>query len=361
MINNINYGLLADNFRESFIESDRNGIIPGDFNLFMAEEGIYDTIFSLSSDNIGYILELSEKLSAICAGAASLFTVNSAGLYPMIKFMKNSIRDTLTGDSVYRNKLTGYALSGMDNREYHKDELIRYERTGDDYRLSGSVNALLMGAQSSGFVVLACEDSDETEVTAFYVRSDLVGVNFSEKKELLGLKALPVCSVELDSCVLQADNIVGEVDGGREVVDASEAFARMLSSAQCLGIIKCGLKHAGEFSKNRKQFGKYIGDFQALQDMMTEMQLNYFAGNSMMEKILGSFFLGDKNLRINCAMLKLFAGSSAMKAATDSVQIFGGYGFMRDYPVEKLMRDAKTLEVFFGTAHHLRRILAGNL
>ncbi|MCP4723948.1 MAG: acyl-CoA dehydrogenase, partial [bacterium] len=296
-------------------------------------------------------------------GAAALFVVNSAGMFPLLKFLENDRMENLIKDHGDRGKLMGYALSGLDKIEYREDELITYEKTGEGYILSGKIDALLMGDHSTGFVVLAGDSSkvDNTDLTTFYIPSDMEGVKFGENKELIGLRALPVCSVELDNCILPADNIVGKEGKGEEVVRMTEAYARILSSAQCLGVIRSGLRHSDEFGKQRKQFGTYIGEFQALQDMMTDMQLRYFAGTSMLEKIMGTFFDDNSEKYINCAMLKLHSSSSAMKAATDSVQIFGGYGFMRDYPVEKLMRDAKTLEVFYGNTHHLNRILAGNL
>ncbi|MFC1493547.1 hypothetical protein ACFL6O_06250, partial [candidate division KSB1 bacterium] len=253
---------LSGNILSGLADADRNGTFPAEVHECLKKENIYDTVFSITEGLLDPVITVSVELSAVCAGAGSLFTVNSAGMFPLLRFMDKDKVETLIKDKMNGRKLIGYALSGLDHKELQPNESIAYEKSGEGFKLSGRIEALLMGDRSSGFVVLACDDPDDenADLTAFYIASDQDGVKFGENKELLGLRALPVCCVDLDNCMLPVENIVGKESKGGDVVRMTEAFARVLASAQCLGIIRSSFRNADEFGKQRKQFGTYIGE-----------------------------------------------------------------------------------------------------
>ncbi|MFC1563818.1 acyl-CoA dehydrogenase family protein [candidate division KSB1 bacterium] len=360
MLKNIIPDKIKNNIKSDTIAADREGIFPEETYKLLKNTGVFEAALEIDRKNIGHITGIAEEISIICAGAASLFVINTSGLFPLLSFWNKPEKKSLLDDFIRGDKLMGYALSGMDFIDHDPGEGVKYIVDGDNIVLSGKLDALLMGERASGFVVLAgnCTDDNKSEKTAFFITREVHGIDFGINKELLGLRAVPVCSVEFNDCVVSGENIVGEKDCGEDVAGHTESFARILASAQCLGLIRSAYEHANEFGKERKQFGKYIGEFQSLQDMMTDMQLSLFSGSSMLSNIAGSFFMEKDNTQQKCAQLKLYCSGAAMAAATNSVQIFGGFGFMRDYPVEKLMRDAKVLEVFYGNTHHLKRILA---
>lgn len=367
-----------ENIEPLVADSDRDAKCPQQVFDFFQSTGLYQLLGAAQNGDVKEsfkrIVISVEELSAICAGFTSLFIVHALGFLPCIKFGDPAKRDQLRN---YANgsRLFGYAPSSVGSlsvppQSGGSSKLQNHDRPsftadGTDYTLSGTIPQVLLGKKASAVIVIAYEDPSNPDDpgTAFLVETEREGVHFGELSQSpgMGLRALPVFSLNLETCSVPAETVIGIENKGKEVQEYTETLARFLASAQAAGIIRNAFEHARQYSLKREQFGINIGSFQAIEDMLINMQVSLNAGRSMLYSHLDDIYNNTEQAVVSSAQAKLYTTEAAMKAATDCVQIFGGYGYMRDFPVEKLMRDAKMLQVLFGFPHHIKRLLARHL
>lgn len=371
-----------ENIEPFVADSDRDAKCPQQVFDFFQSAGLYQLLEAAQNGDVKEsflrIVIAVEELSAICAGFSSLFTVHVLGFLPFVKFSdpaKRDPRQTTLRNYANGSRLFGYAPSGANSLsvpprsggfpKLRDHERLSWTANGRNYTLSGTIPQILLGKKASAVIVIAYKDTSNPDDpgTAFLVETEGEGVRFGEPPRSLGmgLRALPVCSLELEACSVPADNVIGDENHGKKVQEYTETMAYFLVSAQATGIIRNAFEHARQYSLKREQFGVKIGSFQAIEDMLINMQVSLNAGRSMLYSHLDDIHSNTEQAVVSSAQAKLYTTEAAMKAATDSVQIYGGYGYMRDFPVEKLMRDAKMLQVLFGFPHHIRRLLAKHL
>jgi alkylation response protein AidB-like acyl-CoA dehydrogenase len=243
----------------------------------------------------------------------------------------------------------------------------RAERDGDDWVLTGEkkwvTNGRIPGGPAGLAVLIArtggggddpgAQGSDG--LSAFLVPTDVEGWNVVARERTMGMRSLEVVTVCLDGLRLPADALLGgEGEGFRLAMEGLD-LGRLGIAAQAVGIGQAALDHALAYGAEREQFGRPIREFEAIQFMMADMGTKVAAARSLLERA------GEERTTGWSAMAKLFASETAMAVTTDAVQIFGGYGYMRDYPVEKLMRDAKATEIYEGTNEIQRVVIARDL
>ncbi|MFP4623407.1 MAG: acyl-CoA dehydrogenase family protein [Gemmatimonadota bacterium] len=230
------------------------------------------------------------------------------------------------------------------------------ERHGDDWVLSGTKKWVTNGRIAGLALVLARTGGEGPDgVSAFLVPTDVVGWVVEARESTMGLRPLEVVTVRLDGIRLAGDALLGDEGAGFRLATAGYDLGRLGIAAQAVGIAQAALDHALAYADERHQFGRALREFEAIQFKLADMATGVAAARSLLEWAAGQEGTGAPS------MAKLFCSETAMAVTTEAVQIFGGYGYMRDYPVEKLMRDAKATEIYEGTNEIQRVVIAREL
>ncbi|MGZ4720011.1 acyl-CoA dehydrogenase family protein [Oryzihumus sp.] len=305
-----------------------------------------------------------EEIARVDASASLIPAVNKLGSMPLI---------LAANDDVKRRYLTPLAAGrttfsyGLSEREAGSDTAAmktRARRDGDDWVLNGQKSWITNAGVSEYYTVLAVTDPDGPRggnVTAFVVEKSDEGFTFGEKERKLGIKGSPTRELHLDNVRLPGDRVVGEVGAGLKIALETLDHTRVTIGAQAVGIAQGALDFAIGYVKERKQFGSRVADFQGIQFMLADMAMELEAARQMVYVAAAKSERGDKDLPFFGAAAKCYASDVAMKVTTDAVQLLGGSGYVKDFPVERMMRDAKITQIYEGTNQIQRVVMARQL
>lgn len=293
---------------------------------------------------------IAEELGAACAGVGAAFWGNDMAVTPLL------VAGSAEQKEKYLAPLLGeFSLAACCFQHPRIDGGLHYKRVGDGFALTGTAAAI--NATSSRWLLVIGGDGAGAS-SIFVVEQGTDGVTVGERKASLGLKAADLTQVEFHDVKLAAAALVGTAGGAPTVLmDVQRQFYPVLGS-YAAGIIKSALQHSVRYAKERRTMGKPIGEHQAVGFLLADMDKDLEAARFMLRK---AAWLADNGQPDSsaAAMAKTFACDAAMRAATDAVQVFGGYGYSREYPVEKLMRDAKMMQVY-GYSGAADRLLVAN-
>jgi hypothetical protein len=248
-----------------------------------------------------------------------------------------------------------FALSEEDAGSDAAAVSVRAERSGDGWVLSGRKKWVTNGRLAGLAVVIARTGGGRDGLSAFLVPTDTDGWAVGDRETTMGLKSLEVVTVDLEGLELPGDALLGEEGAGFGLAMEGLDLGRLGIAAQAVGIARAALDHAVAYAGEREQFGRPIRDFEAIQFKLADMATRVAAARSLLA------WAAEEGTTQSSSMAKLFSSETAMAVTTEAVQIFGGYGYMRDYPVEKLMRDAKATEIYEGTNEIQRVVIAREL
>ncbi|WP_182524325.1 acyl-CoA dehydrogenase family protein [Nocardioides dongkuii] len=239
----------------------------------------------------------------------------------------------------------------------------RAVRDGDDWVLDGTKRWITNAGVSEYYTVLAVTDPTQRSrgISAFVVEKSDPGVSFGAPEKKLGIKGSPTREVYLDRVRIPGDRLIGEVGRGFEYAMKTLDHTRVTIAAQAVGVAQGALDHALAYAQERQQFGKPISDFQGLQFLLADMGMKVEAARQMTYAAAGRSERGDADLTFFGAAAKCFASDVAMEVTTNAVQVLGGYGYTRDYPLERMMRDAKITQIYEGTNQVQRIVMARQL
>jgi alkylation response protein AidB-like acyl-CoA dehydrogenase len=238
----------------------------------------------------------------------------------------------------------------------------RAVRDGDDYVVDGVKRWITNAGVSRYYTVFAVTDPDrKAGISAFVVDKDDAGVSFGAPEKKLGIKGSPTREVYLDRVRIPADRMVGEENTGFATAMRTLDHTRVTIAAQAVGIAQGALDAALSYARERRQFGRPIADFQGLQFMLADMGMKVEAARQLTYAAAGRSERSDADLAFFGAAAKCFASDTAMAVTTDAVQVLGGYGYTHDYPVERMMRDAKITQIYEGTNQVQRIVMARQL
>ena len=239
----------------------------------------------------------------------------------------------------------------------------RAVRDGDSWVLNGVKRWITNAGESEFYTVIAVTDPDQRTrgMTAFVVEKSDEGVSFGAKEKKLGIKGSPTREVYFDNVRIPADRMIGEEGAGFEIAMRTLDHTRVTIAAQAVGVAQGALDYALQYAQERQQFGKSIAEFQGLQFMLADMGMKVEAARQMTYAAAGRSERGDSDLTFFGAAAKCFASDTAMEVTTNAVQVLGGYGYTRDYPVERMMRDAKITQIYEGTNQVQRIVMARQL
>jgi alkylation response protein AidB-like acyl-CoA dehydrogenase len=239
----------------------------------------------------------------------------------------------------------------------------RATRDGDDWVLNGTKAWITNGGVSQWYTVMAKTDPDKgaNGISAFVVHADDPGFSVGPKEHKLGIKGSPTTEIHFEDCRIPGDRMIGARGTGLKTAFATLDHTRPTIGAQAVGIAQGALDAAVAYVKDRRQFGRAVADFQGVQFMLADMAMKIEAARHLVYVAAARAERGEGNLGLVSSASKCFASDVAMQVTTDAVQLFGGAGFTTDFPVERMMRDAKITQIYEGTNQIQRMVMARNL
>ncbi len=305
---------------------------------------------------------ISEEIAYGCAAVATSLVCNHLGSLPLMIAGTEEQKSKWLGRLVEELTFVSYCCSEPEAGSDVASMKTRLVRDGNEWVLTGQKRWITNGGQASFYTGFATLDPKlrHKGITAFVVDRDQKGVSVGKKEKKLGQRASETVDVLFDDVRLRDDQIIGEP--GRGFAIAMETFdkSRPMIGAQCAGIIRRCLDESIAYAKERKTFGVPIANHQAIQFMIAEMAMAHEAVKLLYSKAAWEVDNGVRRSNTS-AITKCMGADLAVKSATDAVQIFGGYGYTREYPVEKLYRDAKLMQIYEGTSQVQRMVIAKNL
>jgi alkylation response protein AidB-like acyl-CoA dehydrogenase len=304
-----------------------------------------------------------EELSRISAGVSLTPLVSKLGVIPLVVAGDDAKAKQMTEGIARGDVLMSYALTEPGAGSDPAAMTTRYEREGDEFVLSGTKRFITGAGVSHGYVVFATKDpSMRTKgVSAFLVMRDDPGVSFGRKEDKMGIRGSPTREVICDGARVPADRLIGEEGEGFAYAMRTLDYSRPAIAAQALGIAQGAFDFAARYATERQQFGKPIGEFQGVSFMLADMAMQLEAARMLVYKSLALCDAGDERMTYFSSVAKCFASDAAMRITTDAVQVLGGYGYIREYPVERYMRDAKITQIYEGTNQIQRVVIAREL
>lgn len=346
---------------------DEEGIFPWDIVEVMRQSDLFAILIPEEYDGIsGKVVDLAivtEELCAVDAGIALAFGATGLGMYPILISGSEEQKQKYLTQIAAGEQLAAFALTEANAGSDAGAIETTARKDGDNYILNGTKQWITNGGEAGIYTVFAMTDRTKGArgCSCFIVEKDTPGFKFGKKENKMGIRASATRELIFEDCVVPAANMVGREGTG--FLTAMKVFdkSRPMVGAQAVGIARGAFEIAIRYTKERHQFGKPISAFQAVQFMLADMATEIEAARALVMQTARMVDSGARNYAKESAMCKYFASDVAMKVTTDAVQILGGYGYMKEYPVEKMMRDAKILQIYEGTNQIQRGIVAANL
>jgi alkylation response protein AidB-like acyl-CoA dehydrogenase len=304
-----------------------------------------------------------EEVARACMSASLIPAVNKLGSLPVMLAGSEELKKHYLGRLARGEGGFSYCLSEPDAGSDAAAMKTKAVRDGDDWVLNGVKRWITNAGESEFYTVMAVTDPEKRSrgISAFVIEKSDEGVSFGAPEKKLGIKGSPTREVYLDKVRVPADRMIGEEGTGFETAMRTLDHTRVTIAAQAVGVAQGALDHALGYAKERQQFGKPIADFQGLQFLLADMGMKVEAARQMTYAAAGRSERNDKDLTFFGAAAKCFASDVAMEVTTDAVQVLGGYGYTREYPVERMMRDAKITQIYEGTNQVQRIVIARQL
>ncbi|MGR6317322.1 acyl-CoA dehydrogenase family protein [Micromonospora soli] len=304
-----------------------------------------------------------EEVARACASSSLIPAVNKLGTMPLLlagseELNRKYLTPVAAGDAMF-----SYCLSEPEAGSDAASMTTKAVRDGDHWVLNGVKRWITNAGVSEYYTVFAVTDPTARSkgISAFVVEKSDAGVSFGAPEKKLGIKGSPTREVYFDNVRIPADRMIGAEGTGFATAMRTLDHTRVTIAAQAVGIAQGALDYAKGYIQERKQFGKPVADFQGIQFMLADMGMKLEAARQLTYAAAGKSERGDADLTYFGAAAKCFASDAAMEITTDAVQLLGGYGYTRDYPVERMMRDAKITQIYEGTNQVQRIVMARQL
>ena len=307
---------------------------------------------------------MAEELSRVCASTALTMLISKLGMLPVMNWGSEELKRAYLPAVASGERQASYCLSEADAGSDVAAMRTRAVREGDHYLLTGTKYWITNAGVSDTYTVFAVTDpgAGRRGISCFVVEADW-GAEVGPHEDKMGVRASPTAAVSFDEVRVPAGNLVGEEGMGFTIAMHTLDRSRPTIGAQAVGIAQGAIDYAAGYMKERKAFGKTIADQQGLRFMLAEMALRNEAARTLIYRACSLIDNGDPEgeLTMIGAMAKCFASDTAMAVTTDAVQLLGGYGFTKDFPVERFMRDAKITQIYEGTNQIQRVVIAKKL
>lgn len=303
-----------------------------------------------------------EEISYGCTGVNTTMAGNMLGTMPIILAGTEEQKKEYFGRLLAEPIFAAYCCSEPDAGSDVAGMKTKYKKVGNDYVLTGQKRWITNGGVASFYTVFAREEGTERHkgITCFVVDRNTPGVSVGKKENKMGQRASNTTDVIFEDVKVSAKNVVGAEGQGFKVAMKTFDRSRPWIAAGASGLIRRALDESRKYSLERKTFGQPIATYQAVQFMIAEMAIAYESTRLLCHKAAWSVDSGKLDTIVS-SLAKAHGADAAMRVATDAVQVFGGYGYTKEYPVEKLMRDAKLLQIYEGTSQIQRMVIAKNV
>ncbi|MGN6088558.1 MAG: acyl-CoA dehydrogenase family protein [Actinomycetales bacterium] len=305
-----------------------------------------------------------EEVARVCASSSLIPAVNKLGSMPLLLAASDEQKQRYLPPMARGEAMFSYGLSEREAGSDTAAMRTRARRDGDEWVLDGQKSWITNAGVSEYYTVLAVTDPDGPRgrnISAFVVEKGDAGFSFGEPEKKLGIKGSPTRELRFDSCRIPGDRLVGELGEGLKIALRTLDHTRITIGAQAVGIAQGALDFATGYVKERQQFGKAIAEFQGVQFMLADMAMKLEAARQLVYVAASKSERNDPDLTFFGAAAKCYAADAAMEITTDAVQLLGGYGYTKDYPVERMMRDAKITQIYEGTNQIQRLVMARQL
>jgi alkylation response protein AidB-like acyl-CoA dehydrogenase len=301
-----------------------------------------------------------EELSRVCAGVALCYAATALGAMPLLEYGTEEQKQKYLPDIASGKRLSAFGLTEATAGSDAGAIKTTAERTEKGYTLNGTKQFITNGGDAEIYTIIAltAKERGARGASAFIVEKGAEGFSFGKKEKKMGIRASSTRELVFRNCFVPAENRIGAEGAGFLVTMKTLDQSRPGIGAQAVGIAQGALEAAVDYARQRVQFGHPIIALQAVQHMLADMAIQVEAARLLVYGAARTIDSGAKSSTEESAMAKVFASDAAMKVASDAVQICGGTGYMRDYPVEKMMRDAKITQIYEGTNQVLRNTIA---
>ncbi|MYR08511.1 acyl-CoA dehydrogenase [Gordonia sp. SID5947] len=299
-----------------------------------------------------------EEVARVCASSSLIPAVNKLGTMGLILNGSDELKKQVLPSIASGEAMASYALSEREAGSDAGSMKTRARKDGSNWVLNGSKCWITNGGKSTWYTVMAVTDPEKgaNGISSFMVHKDDPGFTVGPLEKKLGIKGSPTAELYFEDCTIPEDRIVGDEGTGFKTALQTLDHTRPTIGAQAVGIAQGALDKAIEYVKDRKQFGQSISKFQGVEFMIADMAMKVEAARLMVYTSAARAERGEKNLGFISAASKCFASDVAMEVTTDAVQLFGGAGYTRDFPVERMMRDAKITQIYEGT-NQIQRVV----
>jgi len=302
-----------------------------------------------------------EELSRACGGIGVAYAVNALGSFPIILGGTEEQKIKYLPSIAKGDSLIAFGLSEKASGSDAGSLRTTATQDGDDWVINGEKKWTTNGGVANFFTIYASTRPDRGTrgISAFVVERDTPGFRIGKREDTMGIRCVPVVELQFDDCRIPASQLMGNREGvGFKNAMMTLDRARPGVAAQAVGLAQGAFEWAMRYISERKQFGQTVLSFQAIQFMLADMATQIEAARQLVHAAARAIDSGAKNVNKAAAMAKVFATDTAMKVTTDAVQLFGGYGYCKDYPIEKYMRDAKITQIYEGT-NQVQRLVIG--
>ena len=301
-----------------------------------------------------------EELSRACLGVSTTYAANALGTYPILLFGSDEQKKKHLPDIAAGKRLVAFAITEANAGSDAAGIQTTAKLDGSEYVLNGTKQWITNGGEAEVYTVIAMTDKSKGArgASSFIVEKGTPGFHFGKKEKKMGIRASSTRELIFDNCRIPKENILGKEGLGFIVAMKTLDNSRTGVGAQGVGVAQGAFEEALQFARQRIQFGHPIISFQAVQHMLADMAIEIEAARALVYSIARYIDSGAKDITKDSAIAKVFATDMAMRVTTNAVQVLGGSGYMREYPVEKMMRDAKVLQIYEGTNQIQRNVIA---
>jgi alkylation response protein AidB-like acyl-CoA dehydrogenase len=349
-------------------EIDEKAEYPHDLRALLAEQDILGLPFETEHGGTGtgtLMLNMAvEEIAKACASTALILMIQELGTLPIKLFGSDELKQRFLPRCATGEFSPAFALSEPDAGSDPGGMRTRAVRDGDEWVIDGTKNWITNLGIADFYVVFAVTDAEAGHsrgITALVVEADRPGFSVGKLEHKLGIRGSPTGQPIFESVRVPTANLIGEVNQGFKVAMGTLDRSRLGVAAQALGIAQGATDYAAAYARERKQFGRPISSFQAIQFKLADMETQCAAGRELLYQACAKIDRGDADIGKYSAMAKLFCSDVAMKATVEAVQVLGGYGYVKEYPVERMMRDAKITQIYEGTNEIQRLVIARTL
>lgn len=346
---------------------DKEGIFPRDILDLLAYTELTGVYIPKEYGGFGGgVMEMClvvEELSRNCAGIAVSYAATALGAYPIMLYGTESQKKKYLTKIAKGEAIAAFALTEADAGSDVSNIKTIAEKDGDFYILNGNKHWITNGKEADIYVVFAVTDKSKGPrgISAFIVEKGYDGFYFGKKEDKMGIRASSTTELVFENCRVPKENLIGREGIGFIIAMKTFDRTRPGVAAMAVGIAQGAYEHALKYAKERIQFGQPLSSFQAIQHMLADMYINIEAARSLLYSTCRMIDSGAKDYTKESSACKVFASDVAMKVTVDAVQIMGGNGYVKDYPVEKMMRDAKVTQIFEGANQIQRNIIAAEI